>query len=113
MLCKEGLQGNSHQRYHWLSTQPVQWVTVVKSAGKEPRQQFKESRIPGSRFFDLDAICDKSSDLPHMLPSAEAFAAAADELGISNTDTVVLYDRSGIFSAPRAWWTFKVFGHDR
>ncbi len=51
--------------------------------------------------------------LPHMLPSEQQFAAAADALGISNSDQVVIYDHSGIFSAPRAWWTWKVLGHDK
>ena len=61
----------------------------------------------------MDKISDTSRSLPHMLPSAAAFAAAADALGVSNSSTVILYDRAGIFSAPRVWWTFKAFGHDR
>ena len=76
-------------------------------------QQFRASRIPGSRFFDMNNIADKSSGLPHMLPAESAFAAAADALGIANSSEVIVYDRSGIFSAPRIWWTFKVFGHSR
>ena len=52
-------------------------------------QEFKASRIPGSRFFDVDKISDPNTDLPHMLPSAAAFAAAADALGISADDQVV------------------------
>lgn len=48
-----------------------------------------------------------------MLPSEQQFAAAADALGISNDDAVVVYDNSGIFSAPRAWWTLKVLGHSK
>ena len=74
---------------------------------------FRAERIPGSRFFDLDRIADLSVDLPHMLPSEAQFAAAADALGISNGDAVVVYDRAGIFSAPRAWWTWHVFGHNK
>ena len=61
----------------------------------------------------MDNIADKSSGLPHMLPSEQAFAAAADALGIANSTQVVVYDRLGIFSAARVWWTFKVFGHER
>ena len=61
----------------------------------------------------MDKISDTSSSLPHMLPSATAFAAAADALSVSNSSTVILYDRAGIFSAPRVWWTFKAFGHGR
>lgn len=61
----------------------------------------------------MDNIADKSSNLPHMLPTAQAFAAVADALGIASSTQVVVYDRLGIFSAARVWWTFKVFGHDR
>ena len=49
----------------------------------------------------------------HMLPSEEAFAAAMDVLGVGNGTHVVVYDRLGVFSAPRAWWTFSVFGHQK
>jgi thiosulfate/3-mercaptopyruvate sulfurtransferase len=54
-----------------------------------------------------------TADLPHMLPSAAAFGAAVDALGISNSDTVVVYDGMGCFAAPRTWWTFKIFGHEQ
>jgi 3-mercaptopyruvate sulfurtransferase SseA len=42
--------------------------------------------------------------LPHMLPSKEAFAAAVSALGIRNQDRVIIYDGKGFFSAPRVWW---------
>lgn len=70
------------------------------------------SLTPGAKFFDVDGISDPSSDLPHMLPSAEQFAAACDTLGVTNEDQVVVYDGAGLFSAARGWWMFKVFGHD-
>lgn len=89
-----------------------QMTHLPVATGKgNPREQFKHSRIPGSRFFDMDNIADKGSNLPHMLPSEEAFAAAADCLDIGNDTQVVVYDRSGLFSAARVWWTFRVFGH--
>ena len=79
---------------------------------KDPIDEFiRLGRIPGAQFFDLDGVCQPDTDLPHMLPTEAGFAAAADALGISPTDTIVLYDRQGIFSAPRAWWTWKVLGH--
>ena len=68
-------------------------------------------RIPGARYFDVDAISDPSSSLPHMLPSASQFAAACDALDVRNDDQVVVYDGAGLFSAARAWWMFKAFGH--
>ncbi|KAK9918008.1 hypothetical protein WJX75_000492 [Coccomyxa subellipsoidea] len=85
----------------------------MPAAGRNPREEFKAERIPDSRFFDVDKISDLNSDLPHMLPTEEAFAAAADALGIERDTQVVIYDRSGIFSAPRVWWTFRAFGHKR
>lgn len=73
--------------------------------------EFCTDRIPGSQYFDLDLVADTSVDLPHMLPSERQFAAVADALRITNDDQVVVYDRQGIFSAPRAWWTWHVMGH--
>lgn len=70
--------------------------------------EHQAARIPGARFWDIDGVCDPATDLPHMLPSAAAFAAAADALGVGNDDTLVLYDGMGLFSSPRAWWTWKV-----
>lgn len=81
--------------------------------GRDARQEFVSARIPGAQFWDIDGVCDPATDLPHMLPSEAAFAAAADALGISNDDAVVVYDGMGMFAAPRAWWTWRVFGHDR
>ena len=74
---------------------------------------FKEQRIPSARFFDLDAVKDHDSKYPHMLPTAEGFAQAMQDIGIRKDDEVVIYDSKelGIFSAPRVGWTFKVFGH--
>ena len=61
-------------------------------------------------FFDLNAIADTSTDLPHMLPGPDQFGAAVGALGIAETDTIVVYDASGLYSAPRVWWTFRIFG---
>lgn len=71
---------------------------------------YREAHLPGAVFFDIDAVADKSSDLPHMLPSAEDFSAAVCELGISNHDRIVVYDEKGLFSAARVWWTFRAMG---
>ncbi|KAI9846937.1 MAG: hypothetical protein M1838_001100 [Thelocarpon superellum] len=74
---------------------------------------FRKQHIPTSRFFDLDAVKDHTSPYPHMLPNAADFAQAMGDLGIKKDDKVVVYDSAelGIFSAPRAAWTLRVFGH--
>ncbi|OVA15862.1 Rhodanese-like domain [Macleaya cordata] len=80
---------------------------------RNPIQEYQVAHIPGALFFDVDGISDRTTNLPHMLPSEEAFAAAVSALGIENKDGVVVYDGKGIFSAARVWWMFRVFGHDR
>jgi thiosulfate/3-mercaptopyruvate sulfurtransferase len=78
---------------------------------REPKKEFEAAHIPGAVYFDIDAIADHSTDLPHMLPSAGAFAKDMADLGIGDQETIVVYDGTGIFSAPRAWWMFKAMGH--
>ena len=80
---------------------------------RDPRREFEEAHIPGAAFFDVDAIADRTTPLPHMLPSAAQFARQVGELGISNRDLVVVYDVRGVVSAARVWWTFRAMGHDR
>ncbi|MCB2096894.1 MAG: hypothetical protein KDE05_04615, partial [Parvularculaceae bacterium] len=72
-----------------------------------------QRRIPGAVFFDLDEIADHTTDLPHMLPAPDVFAAAVGALGITADDRVIIYDDAGIFSAARVWWTFRAMGHER
>jgi thiosulfate/3-mercaptopyruvate sulfurtransferase len=80
--------------------------------GADARADFREGHVPGARFFDIDEVADRSSGLPHMAPPAGQFAAQAGALGIGDSECVVIYDQQGLFSAPRAWWTFRLFGHD-
>ncbi|MDD3837199.1 MAG: 3-mercaptopyruvate sulfurtransferase [Phenylobacterium sp.] len=77
------------------------------------RRAYLEAHIPGAVFFDIDAIADASSGLPHMLPSPQAFAEAAGRLGLPRSAEIIVYDAQGIFSAPRVWWTLKVMGYPR
>jgi len=91
-------------------------VVVVDASYYLPAQnrdasaEHRASHIPGAVFFDIESVADHSTGLPHMLPSAPDFAAAAGALGIAETDTIVVYDCTGLFSAARVWWTFRVFG---
>lgn len=73
---------------------------------------YLQDHISGAQFFDIDAISDHTTDLPHMAPTPDQFANAVGAMGISETDHVVVYDRQGLFSAARVWWTFKLMGHD-
>jgi thiosulfate/3-mercaptopyruvate sulfurtransferase len=80
--------------------------------GRDARAEFAATHLPGAVFFDIDAIADRGTTLPHMLPSPEEFGAAVGALGIGSGDRVVVYDVRGVVSAARVWWTFRAFGHD-
>lgn len=82
----------------------------MPATGRSGRAEYLERHIPGAVFFDIDAISDTSSPLPHMLPSDIVFRAAMESLGIGRTMKIVVYDTAGLFSAPRVWWTLKAFG---
>lgn len=84
----------------------------LPTEAKDARKIFDESHIPGAEFFDIDAIADRTCLLPHMLPQAEQFASIVESLGVLKSSRIVVYDQRGLFSAARAWWMFKVFGHD-
>lgn len=77
---------------------------------RDAKAEYLAAHIPGAAFFDIDAVADHSSDLPHMLPGPDQFGKAAGALGIGENDTIVVYDASGLYSAPRVWWTFRIFG---
>jgi thiosulfate/3-mercaptopyruvate sulfurtransferase len=77
---------------------------------RNAKEEFLAAHIPGAAFFDIDAIADHSTELPHMLPGATQFAKEAGALGIGSDDTIVVYDGAGLGGAPRVWWTFRIFG---
>ncbi|MEO9169454.1 MAG: 3-mercaptopyruvate sulfurtransferase, partial [Aestuariivirga sp.] len=80
---------------------------------RNAHEEFIAAHIKGSRFFDIDQTSDRTSPLPHMLPTAEQFSAQMSALGIGNDSHIVVYDSYGLFSAARCWWMFKIFGHDK
>ncbi len=101
----------------WLAGQIGKPNVVVVDASyylstqkRDAKAEYVASHIPGAVFFDINAIADTSTDLPHMLPGPNQFAEAAGKLGIAETDIIVVYDGTGLYSAPRVWWTFRIFG---
>ena len=85
----------------------------LPAAKRDGRAEYLTGHIPSAAFFDIDAIADHNTNLPHMLPSAEQFARDVGRMGVSNSDTIVVYDGGGLFSAPRVWWMFRTFGHEK
>jgi thiosulfate/3-mercaptopyruvate sulfurtransferase len=77
---------------------------------KNARAEYDARHIPGAVFFDIDDIADKDSTLPHMLPAPEKFASRVRRLGIGDGNRIVVYDGTGMMSAARVWWMFRIFG---
>jgi len=104
----------------WLSTALKSPDVAVLDAGfylpaqnRNAQKEFAIEHIPGAGFFDIDAVADRDSALPHMLPAPELFAEAVSALGIGNHTHVVIYDNNFFMASARLWWTFRVFGHRR
>lgn len=82
----------------------------LPDAGRDAKAEYKAAHIPGARFFDIDEITDSRSNLPHMAPPPEKFVSRMRAMGIGDGHQVVVYDGSGLFSAARVWWTFRLMG---
>jgi thiosulfate/3-mercaptopyruvate sulfurtransferase len=82
----------------------------LTTENRNAKEEYLKAHIPGAVFFDINAIADKETDLPHMLPGPDQFGTALSALGISEKDTIVVYDGKGLYSAPRVWWTLRIFG---
>ena len=77
---------------------------------RDAKAEYLAGHIPGAVLFDIDAIADHSTELPHMLPGTTQFSREAGALGIGRDDTIVVYDGIGLGGAPRVWWTLRIFG---
>lgn len=82
----------------------------MPAAGRDARAEYDAAHVPGARFFDIDAIADSRSPLPHMAPPPELFISRLRAMGIGDGHQVVVYDNSDVRSAARVWWTFRLMG---
>lgn len=103
------------ERLHEPSVRILDASWYLPSMNRDADAEYRDAHIPGAVRVSPEDISDPENDLPHMLPSAPAFARHAGELlGVDGDTHVVVYDGSGAnLSAARVWWTFRVFGHDR
>ncbi len=83
------------------------------STEKPARVAHAQRRLPGAVFFDLDGVSDRSSPLPHMAPSRDTFDAEMARIGVGKHEHIIVYDDSGLFSAARVWWMFRMMGYRR
>lgn len=77
---------------------------------RDAKAEYLEGHIPGAVFFDIDAIADHTTNLPHMLPPPSGFAEAMEKLGLGDGMRFVVYDASNLQGGARVWWTLRVFG---
>lgn len=82
----------------------------IPSVKTDARRQYLDEHIPNALFFDIDDICDITTNLPHMLPNPIKFSAKMRRLGVGDGMTIVVYDHLDLFSAARAWWMFRAMG---
>jgi thiosulfate/3-mercaptopyruvate sulfurtransferase len=104
----------------WLAAQLGSSDLIVFDASwympaeaRDAQAEYQLARIPGALFFDIDAIADIESVLPHMAPTAARFERMVGALGVSSDSRVVFYDQKGVFSSARGWWLMRLFGHGR
>jgi thiosulfate/3-mercaptopyruvate sulfurtransferase len=83
----------------------------LAEAGRDAAAEYAAAHIPGAVFLNLAALVDGASPHDNTMPSAEAFAARIQALGLGDGSRIVLYDDSAIKSATRAWYMMaRVFG---
>src|SRR6201988_1954489 len=88
----------------------VDGSSYLSTMQRDAAAEYLAGHIPGAVRFEIDAVADHSNPLPNMLPDATQFARDVGALGIADTDTIVVYDGAGLYSAPRVWGTFRLFG---
>ena len=99
---------NNEKYKNQISILDCSWFLPTEN--KNSKEIFNSEKIPLSKFFDIDEISNKSVNLPHMFPEENTFIDNVKELDIRKNDLIVCYDRLGIFSSPRVWYTLKLFG---
>ncbi|AKS44723.1 thiosulfate/3-mercaptopyruvate sulfurtransferase [Octadecabacter temperatus] len=82
----------------------------MPDAGRDAKAEYSAAHIPGARFFDIDDVSDHRSELPHKVPSVEKFMSRMRKMGVGDGHQIVVYDGSGLFSAARVWWLFRLMG---
>lgn len=107
LISAEELQ----ERQQQSNLRVLEATFFLPNQGRNAVAEFESGHIAGAQFFDIDAIADIESDLPHMLPTAEQFSEQMQMLGINDDSSVIVYDRSPFLSSARCWWMFRLFGH--
>jgi thiosulfate/3-mercaptopyruvate sulfurtransferase len=79
---------------------------------RDAEAEFEAAHLPGAVRFDVDAVADLESSLPHMMADPQRFAAAVGALGLGDEHGLVIYETTLPRAAARVWWNFRAMGHD-
>jgi len=86
------------------------WFAPFLNPPETGREAYTRAHIPGAVYFDIDAIADPQSDLPHTAPPAHVFSARIRKLGLGDGHRMVVYDQNGFFASARCWWLLRLMG---
>lgn len=97
-----------------LQSSPRRLSILETDFGKETEQEFQKGHIPKAQYFDQLECTTPTNFIPRGLPDVKCFEGYLKRLGVSNSDHIVLYDRSqtGFFAAARGWLLLKAYGVD-
>jgi thiosulfate/3-mercaptopyruvate sulfurtransferase len=79
---------------------------------RDAKAEYAEAHIKGAVYFDIDDIAEAQSPLPHMLPDPVKFSSRVRKLGLGDGTRIICYDNNRYSASARAWWMFRVFGHE-
>ena len=103
---------------NWLN-QNLNKVKIIDASwhlakNRNAVEEYNKEHIESAIFFDLDKNSNKKKSLPHghFLPTIENHKKSISEMGIVNTDRIVIYCHSDLISSCRAWFQFLYFGHN-
>ena len=102
-----------HRHLHHPRLRILDAVVMIPGLERNLIAEHQQRHVPGASLFDIDAIANGEVGLPHMVPTPERFGVMVGAMGIGNEDAIVVYDGLGMTAAPRVWWMFRLFGHDR
>ena len=102
-----------HRHLHHPRLRILDAVVMIPGLERNLIAEHQQRHVPGASLFDIDAVADGEVGLPHMVPTPERFGVMIGAMGIGNENAIVVYDGLGMTAAPRVWWMFRLFGHDR
>jgi len=98
---------------HAVRVKVLDATFTLPSSPQTPQELYEGKHIAGALFFDFKTTADTDSKLPNMLPNSPDFERIANGLGLYNDDFIVVYGHNNMVMGPaRAWWMFRIFGHD-